>query len=99
MAADQQDFEASEPAQPVVTTALDPCSQEQLPDTVSDKGHAEGSTPATETSAKAGSEQAPAQTARLTKPGESDDDDLSELSGSEAEGPISEAEEDWGSWE
>lgn len=99
VAADQPASEVSEPAQPPVRAALDPSSQEQLPDTVPKDGPAKGHIPAIAASAKAGPDQAPAQPAQLAKPAQNDEDDLSELSGSEAEGPMSEAEEDWGTWE
>ena len=39
------------------------------------------------------------KSATAVKPEDSDADDLSDLSGSEAAGPMSEAEEDWGTWE
>ncbi|KAK9861367.1 hypothetical protein WJX84_006475 [Apatococcus fuscideae] len=43
--------------------------------------------------------QKPAQPGQHAKQEEGEDDDLSELSGSEAEGPMSGNEEDWGTWE
>ncbi|KAK9868344.1 hypothetical protein WJX84_011259 [Apatococcus fuscideae] len=67
---------------------------------------AESDEPETEDSGKSNGEgttvSAPAhdpKSATAVKPEDSDADDLSDLSGSEAAGPMSEAEEDWGTWE
>ena len=98
-AADQQASAASEPAQSSVGAAPDQSNQEQLSGATAKDTSALSNVPATPASSEVGSRQAMPQPAQHVKQQESDEDDLSELSGSEAEGQISEAEEDWGTWE